>query len=126
MLNQVKESVQNAALDAWIQNDKIGTCELATGSGKTFVFFKACLLMPKGSNILFLAETTVREQTVLNDAKQFLKFFGVDPLAGHKFRFSCYQTAYKYSIWDYFPNATEENTLIAYDEIHDSLSSEYH
>ena len=80
--------------------------------------------MPKGSNVLFLAETIVRENTVLKDAKEYKKFYGIDPLKGYKFKFASYQGAYKYSIKDYFPNATEDNTLICLDEVHDLISSE--
>ncbi len=125
MINKQKEKVQEEAYQAWKANEKMGLCELSTGTGKTFVFFRACLSMPKGSNILFLAETTVREKTILDDALKFKEFYGINPLEGYKFKFACYQAAYKYSIWDYFPNATIDNTLIGLDEIHDCISSEY-
>ncbi len=124
MINKIKEKVQEDAFNAWLANGKIGTAEMATGTGKTFVAFRAILSMPKGSNILFLAETVVRENTVLADAKQYLKFYGVDPLKGYKFKFAVYQGAYKYTLQDYFPNATEQNTILIMDEIHDILSSE--
>lgn len=122
MINVIKEKIQNEAVDAWLKNGKIGTVEQATGTGKTFVAFKCIQSMPKGSNILFLAETVVRQNTVLQDAQQYKKFYGVDPLKGHKFKFATYQGAYKYSLWDYFPNATTENTILVMDEIHDILS----
>jgi len=122
MLNKVKEKVQTEAHQAWLNNGKIGTIEQATGTGKTFVAFKCILSMPKGSNVLFLAETVVRENTVLQDAQQYKKFYGVDPLKGYKFKFATYQGAYKYNLWDYFPNAVVDNTIIVMDEIHDILS----
>ena len=122
MINKIKEKVQEDAFNAWLANGKIGTAEMATGTGKTFVAFRAILSMPKGSNILFLAETVVRENTVLADAKQYLKFYGVDPLKGYKFKFATYQGAYKYDVWDYFPNANMDNTIVIMDEIHDILS----
>lgn len=122
MINSVKERVQQEAFEAWLANGKIGTVEQATGTGKTFVAFKCILSMPKGSNILFLAETVVRENTVLQDAIQYKKFYGVDPLKGYNFKFATYQGAYKYNLWDYFPNANENNTIVVMDEIHDILS----
>ena len=122
MLNQIKEEIQTKAHEAWLNNGKIGTVEQATGTGKTFVAFKCILSMPKGSNVLFLAETVVRENTVLQDAKQYKKFYVVDPLKGYKFKFATYQGAYKYNLWDYFPNATSDNTIVIMDEIHDILS----
>jgi len=124
--NLIKELKQKEAFSAWVKAGKIGTAELATGTGKTFVFFRAVQSMPKGSNILFLAETTVRENTVLKDAIEYKKFYNVDPLKGYKFKFACYQTAYKYNINQFFKNATEENTLICFDEIHDCLTSAYY
>lgn len=122
MLNQKKEEIQLGAHEAWLNNGKIGTVEQATGTGKTFVAFKCILSMPKGSNVLFLAETVVRENTVLADAQQYKKFYGVDPLKGYKFKFATYQGAYKYSLFDYFPNATPQDTIVVMDEIHDILS----
>jgi len=123
--NLKKEQVQNEAMQVWLDNEKMGTIELATGMGKTFTAFKAILTMPKGSNVLFLAETTVREATVLEDARKYKEFYGINPLENYHFKFACYQAAYKYSIWDYFSNTTQENTIIIFDEIHDCLSTEY-
>lgn len=122
MINQQKEKIQQEAYESWIANGKIGTVEQATGTGKTFVAFKCILSMPKGSNILFLAETVVREATVLADAQQYKKFYGVDPLKDYKFKFATYQGAYKYNLWDYFPTATPQDTIVVMDEIHDILS----
>jgi superfamily II DNA or RNA helicase len=59
LVDNRKELIQKAAYDAWIDNNRIGTAELATGTGKTFVAFRAILSMPKGANCLILAETTV-------------------------------------------------------------------
>lgn len=122
MIDRKKEQIQEDAYQAWLTNGKIGTIEQATGTGKTFVAFKCILSMPKGSNVLFLAETVVRENTVLKDALQYKKFYGVNPLDGHNFKFATYQGAYKYTLWDYFPNAVPDNTIVVMDEIHDILS----
>lgn len=122
MLSATKERIQQEAYESWYAAGKIGTVEQATGTGKTFVAFKCILSMPKGSNILFLAETVVREATVSADAKQYKKFYGVDPLKGYKFKFATYQGAYKYTLLDYFPTATPQDTIVVMDEIHDILS----
>lgn len=58
-INLKQEEVQNSAFQSWLDNNKVGTIELATGTGKTWVAFKAMLSMSKNSNCLFLAETTV-------------------------------------------------------------------
>ena len=117
MLNITKEKIQVDAHAAWLNNGKIGTVEQATGTGKTFVAFRCIQSMPKGSNVLFLAETVVRENTVLKDAQEYKKFYSVDPLQGYKFKFATYQGAYKYSVLDYFPNATPDNTIVVMDEM---------
>lgn len=122
MINKKKEEIQEAAYQAWLAAGKIGTVEQATGTGKTFVAFKCILSMPKGSNILFLAETVVREATVREDADKYEKFYGVHPLKDYNFKFATYQGAYKYKLLDYFPKATPQDTLVVMDEIHDILS----
>lgn len=60
MIDSKREGIQNHALQAWIGQDKRGTVEIITGLGKTFIAFKAMMTMPAESNILFLAETTVK------------------------------------------------------------------
>lgn len=123
-MDDIRNKIQEEAYTSWINAGKIGTVEMATGNGKTFVAFKAILSMPKGSNILFLAETTVRENTVLQEANIYKSLFKIDPLKGYNFKFACYQASYKYSLRDYFPNANRDNTIIIFDEIHDLLSTE--
>lgn len=59
MIDVKREEIQNQAFDAWLDNGKIGTVEIITGLGKTFIAFRAMLSMPINSNCLFLAETTV-------------------------------------------------------------------
>lgn len=58
-LDKKREEIQKLAFDCWLQQGKVGTCAIITGLGKTFISFWAMLSMPKGSNCLFLAETTV-------------------------------------------------------------------
>lgn len=122
MLDNKRDQIQQDAFNAWLNNGKIGTVEQATGTGKTFVSFRCILSMPKGSNVLFLAETVVREQTVLEDAIKYKTFYGVDPLKDYNVKFGTYQGAYKYDLWDYFPDAHSLNTIIVFDEIHDIIS----
>lgn len=122
MINYQKQQIQEQAFQAWLTNGKIGTVEQATGTGKTFVAFKCILSMPKGSNVLFLAETVVREKTVLDDAQQYQQFYNIDPLKDYNFKFATYQGAYKYTLLDYFPKATPNNTIVIMDEIHDICS----
>ena len=59
MIDKKREEIQNNAFQSWFNNNKIGTLQIITGLGKTFIAFRALLTMPKGSNCLFLAETTV-------------------------------------------------------------------
>lgn len=59
MIDPKREKVQNDAFDAFVLNNEIGTISVPTGIGKTSVAFKAMLNRPVGSNVLFLAETTV-------------------------------------------------------------------
>ena len=66
-LDLIKNKIQNEAVEAWKNNNCIGTLSLATGTGKTFCFFKALLSFnldkkaTKNFSVLFLAETTQRE-----------------------------------------------------------------
>ena len=81
------------------------------------------LSMPKHSNCLFLAETTVREQTILDDAVKFAKAYGTNPLDHVNFKFMCYQTAHRLNLESIFGN--KNSTIVILDEIHDSLSPVY-
>ena len=58
--------------------------------GKTFVFFKCLQTLPKGTNVLFLAETKVRKNTVIDDAKFFKQVYSVDPFVGYNIKFALY------------------------------------
>lgn len=88
--------------------------------GKTFVFFKCLQTLPKGTNVLFLAETKVRKNTVIDDAKFFKQVYSVDPFVGYNIKFALYQSAWKHDIQYYFPNS--RSTFICCDEIHDLLT----
>lgn len=84
--------------------------QIYTGFGKGVVALKTIQKLPKKSKILFLSETTLRENTF----KKELKDFGVK---GYDITFMCYQSAYKLksTYWD----------LVICDEVHESLSEVY-
>ena len=117
MLDSKRDSIQNAAVETWEQAGKKGTLNLSTGIGKTFCFIKTTRLLPKGSKILFLAETSQREIDLKKDIKFFKKLFKYDLRKEHELTFMCYQSAYKLkdTEWD----------LVCADEIHSSLTPQY-
>ena len=51
MLDKKREQIQIDAHAAWLKNNKIGTSEQATGTGKNFTSFRCILSMPKRSNV---------------------------------------------------------------------------
>jgi len=90
---------------------------MITGVGKTFIFIKCTQHLKKGSKILFLAETTLREETLYEEIKKFKKLFKYDLLKNHKLEFKTYQSAYKLKGQHY--------DMVCGDEIHDSCSPIY-
>lgn len=119
-----RDAIQNQAVDAWFYANKKGTIELHTGLGKNFCVFKILQQSPQITNVLFLSETSVREQNVRADFNAFLQFHKFD-VSNLNWVFACYQGAYKHTLLDYIPIATTENTLIVCDEIHDMLTDKY-
>jgi superfamily II DNA or RNA helicase len=117
MLDSKRDEIQNAAVDTWVQAGKKGTLNLSTGIGKTFCFIKATRLLPKGSKILFLAETTQREIDLEKDLAFFKKLFKYDLKKTHQLTFLCYQSAYKL--------VDQEWDFVCADEIHSSLTPQY-
>jgi superfamily II DNA or RNA helicase len=67
MLDSKRDEIQNLAIQTWVETGKKGTINLSTGIGKTFSFIKATRFLPKGSKILFLAETSQREFDLQKD-----------------------------------------------------------
>lgn len=120
-LNQLKNSIQNAAIDDWVNiARKKGTVESITGSGKTFIFLKALYTMPKGEKDtvhLFLAETNERQKDLYVQIQKFNYVFKVDVMEDYNLQFHCYQTAYKWQ--------KKKFGLVCCDEIHDQLSPAY-
>jgi superfamily II DNA or RNA helicase len=117
MIHKKRDEIQNEAVNAWVNAGMKGTTFLHTGSGKMFVFIFATKHLKPNSNILFLAETTVREKDLYDNIEKFKQFFGYDLLDNHKITFMCYQSAYKLkdTHWD----------MVCGDEIQDGLSAEY-
>ena len=72
-INQKKRQIQLEAKESWIAANKIGTCEIITGMGKTFLALD-CLrtFLPNEFKTphLFLAEQTDREFDLLKDIKK--------------------------------------------------------
>lgn len=113
-----KDKVQKEALAYWLKANKIGTCEIITGLGKTFIGLHALYTMPKNKDIhLFLAETTDRERDLNEQIQIYNKIFGRDVYRDYNLKFFCYQTAFRWKNYDF--------GLVIADEIHDSLSPEY-
>ncbi len=117
MLDSKRDSIQDAAVKAWEEAGRKGTLNLSTGIGKTFCFIKSTRFLPKGSKILFLAETTQREIDLKKDLKFFKKLFKYDLEKVHDLTFMCYQSAYKLT--------GQEWDLVCADEIHSSLTPQY-
>ena len=110
-------TIQEEAVQSWLNSSKKGTIEAITGIGKTFIFIKCTQKLKKGSKILFLAETTLREETLYEEIKKFKKLFKYDLLKNHQLEFKTYQFAYKLKNQHY--------DMVCSDEIHDSLSPIY-
>jgi superfamily II DNA or RNA helicase len=93
--DEAKELVQKEALAAWIAAGKKGTGIIITGLGKTFISLNALYTFPKGSKVVFLAETTQRELDLNMDIIKYNKIYDRNVKEDYQFEFMCYQTAYK-------------------------------
>ena len=118
MNNNLQDKVQKEAVKAWIEADKKGTLEVATGTGKTFMFLHCLYTMPKNDKMhLFLAEVTDREKDLLADIDKYNQIFGVNVLKDYNLKFRTYQAVYKLENYDF--------GLVCGDEIHFAMSPEY-
>jgi superfamily II DNA or RNA helicase len=124
MIDEKRDDIQNLATEAFLKLKELkGTANIATGTGKTFIFIKICKtlfgnkLLKIKPNILFLAETTQREIDLEADIKKFNKLYGFNLRKYVSLHFYCYQSAYKWkdTKWD----------LVCADEIHSGLTPEY-
>lgn len=119
-VNQLKDDIQNSAIEKWVEAGKKGTIESITGSGKNFMFLKALYTMPKDNREtvhLFLAETTEREKDLLLEIVKFNKIFKVSVLDDYNLKFFCYQSVWRFEGKKY--------GLVCCDEIHDQLTPSY-
>lgn len=92
------------------------TIEAITGLGKTFISFHLIRLL-KPKSVLFLAETTMREQNIEEDMIKYRELFGYNIRSYHKVEYLCYQSAYK--------KTGLYHDMVVADEIHDSLTPQY-
>lgn len=106
--------IQEEAIEKWINNNKVGTVCIHTGGGKMFVAARAILSMNKDSSVLFLAETTVREKSMIEEFKKFNKLFGTNLFLDYDIEFMCYQSACKLSDKHY--------DLVIADEVHEGAT----
>lgn len=118
-MNDRRNEIQNEAKEIWFNSGKIGTLEIITGLGKTFISLHCLHTMPKkdGNIHLFLAETTSRKRDLLTDIQKYDKIFGTNTLNDYNLKFYCYQTVYKWK--------NESFGLVIADEIHDAMSPSY-
>ena len=112
--------IQSDACKTVIEGTGSGSLSIATGVGKTFTAFKyisslmARRLIAKDSEIWFLAETTTRYATLIEEADKFEETYGTNPIKEWNINFHCYQGQ---------PRGNPH--VIIADEIHDSLTPKY-
>lgn len=112
-----RDTIQFTALNKWISAGKIGTTEIATGLGKTFIALRALHTMEKDDRIhLYLAETTSRKKDLIESIKKFDRIYHCNTLEDYNFQFHCYQTVRNWR--------SKHLGLVIADEIHDSLTPE--
>lgn len=116
-LDEKRREIQLAAGEAWRNSNRKGTVEIATSIGKTWISFDAIMTLPKGSKVVFLAETLQREIDLYKDIEKYNSVFAVDILEWVDLEFACYQSAYN---WE-----GRSFDLTIADEIHNSISLEY-
>jgi len=80
MIDLKRQQIQEEAFNAWVSAGKKGIIELITGCGKTMVAIRAIMSMPKGSTVLWLAETSQRWLDVDADIAKYKIFYGIDVL----------------------------------------------
>jgi superfamily II DNA or RNA helicase len=121
-MNRLKKlnELQDVAVEAIMKQGGKGTVKFATGTGKTFIAFKFLYrllrqgLIKKDCLVWFLAETTVRRDTLKEESDKFNEIYGVDPMSDFNIEFHCYQAKPK-----------GNPVIIIADEIHFSLTKEY-
>jgi len=113
LLNHIQEEAVNSV----INNGMKGTVNLATGVGKTITAFKFLYKIKKKfkkPKVWFVAETTTRKSTLLEESNKYEEIFGVNPLEDFDIEFYCYQGK---------PSGKVDIMIL--DEIHECLTKEY-
>ena len=115
-LNYIQDmAIHEASLNNWI-----GTFCVATGVGKTFMSFKYLMALEAhgklttADTVWFLAETTTRHATLIEEADKFESIYKVNPLDRFNIEFHCYQGK---------PDG--KPLVIIADEVHMALTPKY-
>jgi len=116
-LDVKRDKIQKEAKDAWVAAGMIGGLEMTTGVGKAIAALHCCTTVPKGGNVLFLAETTSRYKDIHDDIAKYKEFFGIDILKDYTWQQATYQSAYKWK--------DKEFDIVIADEYHFALTPEY-
>jgi hypothetical protein len=91
--NELKNTIQDFAIEKWKSKDKVGTIETPSLNSKTFIFLKALYTMPKDDKKtihLFLSETMTREKEALAEIVKFDEIFNLDVLRDYNLQFFSY------------------------------------
>lgn len=119
---EILNTRQEEAVSAFIDNNCIGTLNMATGTGKTITGFK-CLyrmldlgLIKLGDTIRFMAEVTTRKITLEEEVNKYKELTGKDVFNDFDIQFFCYAGQ---------PDNIGQ-VIDIYDEIHDSLTAIYY
>ena len=115
--DQLKDTIQDFAIQKWMSNDKIGTIESPTRGEKTFIFLKALYKMPKGEKNtihLFLSDSISREKEALNEIVKFDELFNLDVLRDYNLQFHSYKSVAR---WE-----GREFGLVCCDKFHEQLN----
>ena len=110
--------IQDSAVESCLHSNRNTLC-LATGVGKTITAFKYLYELRKAGKlqdelVWFMAETTTRERTLIEESTAYEQIFGTNPLKDFNLKFHCYQA-----------KPVGAPYVIIADEIHESLTPKY-
>lgn len=118
--NEIQDAIVRKIIESGNQ-DKIACSFIAaTGFGKSFVFFKLLYaLLDKGwlsykDTVCYWAETNIRWQNMVREAKKFSKIFGNNPLEDFIVKWPTYQGGYQ-----------KPRVMDVYDEYDFALTAKY-
>src|SRR6187431_1239074 len=115
--DQLKNTIQDFAVEKWVSKDKVGTIESPTSGDKTFIFLKALYKMPKDNRKtihLFLSDTMTREKEALHEIAKFDEIFNLDVLRDYNLQFFSYISV---SNWQ-----GREFGLVCCDKFHEQMT----